>query len=159
MSWFSGSTGAYQQSGWTTVRKASDETVTNSTTLQNDDELFFTAANGTVYEIEAIIIYTCASATPDLKVSFGEDATSRGGMFGHTTFSTADAAQNTGALTSQSNALSFGTSATLARAIKFSGTHVGGGGTFRLQFAQNTLDATNGVTVKAGSLFRYRTIS
>lgn len=45
----------------------SDESVTSSTTLQDDNELFFTADANSYYEITILAIVTSTSATPDFK--------------------------------------------------------------------------------------------
>lgn len=52
----------------TTVRKASNESVTSSTTLQNDDELKYAMAANTNYHFEISVLYTGATAG-DIKFS------------------------------------------------------------------------------------------
>lgn len=49
--------------------KSSDETVTSTTTLQDDDHLFLSVQAGTDYWVQAILIYN-ASAAADIKISF-----------------------------------------------------------------------------------------
>jgi hypothetical protein len=50
----------------------SDESVTSSTTLQDDDELFFSAEANAYYDLTLLIIGASASATPDIKFGFTE---------------------------------------------------------------------------------------
>jgi hypothetical protein len=146
--------------GWTWVIKGSDENVTSSTTLQNDDELFFTAASGTVYEIEIILVYSSpvGAGTPDIKVALGEDSTSRGLFTEFGYFTTTDGKNLNFAIDgNQTDAPSAGTSAT-KRALIFKGWYTGNGGTFRVLWAQNTSDA-NATRVHQNSSLRYRTIA
>lgn len=144
--------------GWTTITKSIDESVSASTTVQADDELFFTATSGKVFEIEGILIYgsPVGAGTPDLKIAAGEDTTIRGELafFGP---SAGDTASALGLSTNASSTIGLGTAA-IDRAVKFVGTHLGNGGTFQIQWAQNTSNA-NAVTVRAGSILRYRVIN
>lgn len=142
---------------WTVVTKASDESVSSSAVLQNDDELFFTAVSTGMYEFEVVIVYASpvGAATPDLKVAVGEDATARGGVIS-SGLTNGDAASGAVVLTNQSSTVPFGTAAA-NRIAKLVGVHQGAGGTFRLLWCQNTSDA-NATTVRAGSLIRYRRI-
>lgn len=141
--------------GWTTVLKTADESVASSTTTQNDDELFFVAALGAVYEIEGILYYVSVGGggAPDLKTDWGEDATARGSIYipGHSNTDT----NFTGAAdTNQTATIILGTAAT-PRLARFQGGHVGNGGTFRLRWAQYA-SGVNATVVKAGSVLRYR---
>lgn len=45
------------------ARKTSDESVTSSTTLQNDDHLFLSVAANCTYHVEALILYSARSDT------------------------------------------------------------------------------------------------
>lgn len=145
-------------SEWTVIRKASDETRNNTTTTSNDSELFFTAVNGTVYEIELILIYQDVSGggTPDVKIDLGEDATTGRGVFQITGVSIADAGATNPFQSNQTATGTMGTSATKRSAL-VRGTHVGAGGTFRLRWAQNTANATD-TKILTGSVLRYRTV-
>ena len=51
------------------VRKTADETVNNSTTLQNDDELLFAVAANEVWEFELLALIN-SSAVADIKFQF-----------------------------------------------------------------------------------------
>jgi len=142
--------------GWTMVIKAGDESVASSTTVQNDDDLFFTATSGAVYQVEMWLVYdNAAGGAPDLKLDLGEDATARGAFEG-VGMSTADAAQAITALANQTATMTFGT-ATTKRMASLVGNHAGAGGTFRLRWAQNTSNGTATI-VRAGSVLRYRRV-
>jgi hypothetical protein len=69
--WINGeevTTGSVPSSGYAPelVRKAADESVTSSTVLQNDNELFVTLDAGSTYEVRFALFYTAATAG-DLK--------------------------------------------------------------------------------------------
>lgn len=55
-----------------TVVKTATESVTSSTTLQNDDELSFSVVANTSYYIEVILVYDspAGGGTPDIKTQF-----------------------------------------------------------------------------------------
>lgn len=142
---------------WTIVRKGSDETVTGSTSVQDDDALSFTATSTVAYEIEIILLYSAATTNPDLKVDLGEDSTNRG-EFHAISLGTTGASQSVAIVGNQTSTFAFGTTGRtdVARII---GWHVGAGGTFKVRWAQNTSDGSNGTTVKTGSVLRYRAIT
>ena len=143
---------------WQTIVKAADESVSASTVVQNDDELFFTTISGASYEIELTLIYAspAGGGTPDFKFDLGEDATARGAFF-VIGFDTADAS-NTGVFAANQTSTSGGGTATAKRVLSCRGTYQGAGGTFRLRWAQNTSNP-NAVTLYAGSVLRYRRIA
>lgn len=144
--------------GWTTVRKSADESVSSNTSVQNDDHLFFTAASGTVYEIDMMVVYAspAGGTTPGFKFDVGEDATLRGaftieyisGAGAATSAVWADAQTGTGGIQT----------ATTKRALHLHGWHSGNGGTWRLRWAQTTSGA-NATTVYTGSYLKYRAAS
>lgn len=142
---------------WVEVVKAVDESVTN-TTLQGDDSITFSAASGKSYQIEVVVIYAspAGAGTPDIKMVFGEDTTARGVISGMGQ-TTTDVATLGTALQNGTSNFAFGTAAT-DRVIYFFGHYVGAGGTWRMQWAQQTSNA-NPVIVRAGSLLRYRQLN
>jgi hypothetical protein len=140
------------------ARKTATESVTSSTTLQDDDDLTVSVLANTVYTVQAMLRYDGAT-TGDMKYKFvvpsGASflyanmipATSITGSAGNTTnFAGFDDTQ-----TLSVGAAGAGT--TLAIAI--SGLLVVGGtaGTFKLQWAQQTSDAT-ATRMFAGSFLR-----
>jgi hypothetical protein len=138
------------------VIKAADESVTSSTTLQDDDELFFATVSGAVYQLEVVIVYAspAGGTVPDMKVAFGEDAVFRG-VLNAVYASATDAAASVFFPTDSTVAqLNVGT-ATTNRVILLTGWHVAGGGTFRFRWAQVSLNASPTI-VRAGSDLRYR---
>ena len=141
------------------ITKAADESVTSAAAFQDDNELLFTTTNGVTYMVEVMVLYAspAGGATPDIHFIFGEDATNRGYLIG-LGYSTADAQNN---LFLDGNTVSiggnFGT-ATTKRIVNIRGTYTGGGGTAKLRWAQNTINA-NATTVYAGSYLRYRSLS
>lgn len=160
-----GPTGATGSSGsdWTsTIVKSTDESVSSSTTLQDDDELKFTPTANKSYIVEVAIIYASPTggATPDIKVAVGIDSTFRGAgtNFG---INTGDSGLIAPLIQGfQLNApLAFGTAAG-DRTIWYSGTFTADGSAtpFKVQWAQNTSNA-NATIVRAGSLLRYKLLN
>lgn len=145
--------------GWTEIIKASDETVTGSTTLQDDNELFFTTESGVFYEVELDIIYACpvGGATPDIIVAFGEDSTATRGVIQGRGYSNGDVQQNVQALTDNTTSnINFGGAAT-KRIVRFSGWILGNGGTFKFRWAQRINNQAT--IVYANSRLRYRSMA
>lgn len=143
-------------STWTTIVKSTNESVTSSTTMQADDELVFTAANGTLYEFECLVTYSnAAGATPDIKVRMYEGGSGEG-VWHALYFSTADAFSSTAVLTTSATGISAGTEVA-NRGIQIRGWHRGAGGSFGLGWAQDTSNGTATI-VKADSILRYRVI-
>lgn len=154
-----GATGAQGATGsvGTEIVKAGDESVTSSSALQDDNDLFFTTAAGALYDIDVYLLYAspAGAGTPDLKVAFGEDATARGTAVS-LGFSNTDASVHVAVLCDQTATMILGT-ATANRPAYFKITYVGNGGTFKLKWAQNA-SGSNATTIRAGSLLRYRQI-
>lgn len=105
-----------------------------------------------------ILIYASpgGAGTPDLKAELSEDATARGAIQ-WVSLGATDAAQtltttDVGGVTAVA-----GTAAT-KRVVRAVGTHVGGGGIFKLRWAQNTSNAQPTI-VYTGSVLRYRAFS
>lgn len=144
---------------WVEVVKAADESVTSSTVLQDDDHLFFAAAAGVTYLVEAVLIYKGGAGstgpTPAVKLAAGEDATNRGNL--NVLFvSTTDAGSSSQFLSDQTSTVVLGTNP-IQRIAILQGVHVGNGGTFRIKWAQNASSAI-AATMIAKSFLRYRAI-
>ena len=66
----SGATAAEWTAAWVFVPKTADETVNNSTALQDDGHLTFSGSNGDVYAAKFVIDLLAANATGDFKFDF-----------------------------------------------------------------------------------------
>lgn len=133
-------------------RKAADESVTSSTTLQNDDELSFAVVAGEDYVFALWLGLFSTSATPDVKVGFTFPAgTMSFGVQGGDP--TTSVAANSGA-TSGTTALAVGvavSAAPVAQNARVNGSfECSTTGTVRLQWAQNVSDGT-AMTLREGS--------
>lgn len=122
----------------TKVRKTADETVNNSTILQNDDELLFAVAANEVWEF-TIIIFQISSAAADFKANLT-------GPAGSTI-----AVQGTGENTAQATFISLSTSeswvgrvtsviAPIIRGVIINGATAGN---LQLQWAQSAAEVSN----------------
>lgn len=140
------------------VVKSADETVTSSTTLQDDDQLQITVSANTSYWVDMLILYTGLAAA-DLKVSYAGPSgatfawVSDGGGSGNS--AVVDAVSRT--LQSMGSTPSYGcvepvagTGAQLCGLGKGVLTVGGTGGIFKLQWAQLASSAT-AVRIYAGS--------
>lgn len=130
--------------------KSADETVTGSTTLQNDDHLFLTVAANSVYTLELEGAQD-SSGAGDLKAVFSVPAGTTGtlcGSDGGITF----------AGTSLTGTLVFG-GVGAAEYLRVFGRVVTAGtaGTLRLTWAQNA--ASGSSTLKTGTMLRLTKVS
>lgn len=145
---------AFNQVKALTAVKTADETVTSSTTLQDDNELFASVAANTTYELTGWLYVASTSNTPDMKLGYTGPS---GATLVHSAWG-----QQTGA-TTNTGSPDTGVHATISGvhtkgvingnlSILLHGTLVvsSTAGTFRFQWAQQTSDAA-GTTVKAGS--------
>jgi len=149
---------AHVDTTWTTVTKSLDESVTSNSTPQADDELFFTATSGTMYQFELVIVFAspAGGGTPDLAFNLGEDGTSRG-VWGAAYLNTSNTLIYGGPFATSTGSNASAGTATTKRAIAITGTHLGNGGTFRLNWSQFSSNS-NATTVYAGSYLRYRSV-
>lgn len=143
------------------VVKTADESVTSSTTLQNDDHLVLPVVAGAVYTF-ALDLYMIDAGdfTGDFKMSFTCPTGATFDMHGagaHTTDLTAGTSSNGEWIAKLATAsaganLTFGCGNTSATGARIYGRLVmgGTGGNFQLQWAQNVSDVS-GTTLKAGS--------
>jgi hypothetical protein len=142
--------------GYTVVTKAADESVVSSTVDQNDDELFFTATSGTNYEVDVGLRFASpvGGTTPDLKLDVGEDAANRGFCFGVGMRASDSTASGLVGFTDQTATWGFATPGSGDRIAELRCIQLGGGGTFRVRWSQNTSNA-GATIVRAGSYLRY----
>lgn len=130
--------------------KSADETVNNSTTLQNDDHLAWAVAANEVWAFRLVGFLTIASGNPDFKSAFTVPAASSGyrGLYA--------ASANVNAFGSVSDLTTGATvglvAATTFVAVTIEGVYIGGAnaGTVQFQWAQGSAVASN-MTLKLGS--------
>jgi hypothetical protein len=153
----------YESSAWRLIRavplaaiKASNESVTNSTSLQNDDHLFVTTAPSSVYLVQCFIGLSNSGFSAGLKASWYGPA---GATLNWTTWAPhASAADN---INNPISVNSFGNISDAADIRIYSAVDTavmlhgllqtaGSGGTFGLRWAQVSSNAS-AVTVKANS--------
>lgn len=142
------------------VRKTTDETVTSSATLQDDNHLTLTVEAQHTYEFRVFLLVD-GGATGDLKTAFTFPTGATCHFTGHGP-TTALASGSGGsaefngrqAATSGSTTIAYGTSGSRL-GIVLEGVLITGStaGSFTLQWAQNTSDGT-GTTLKSGSYMR-----
>lgn len=148
-----GITGVGSSAGWdASITKSTDESVSNSTTAQDDDELKFTPSSGGTYLWEALVVYVspAGTTTPDIKIQPTDGATQ--GQYMSLNFTTNDTANLQGV--QHGTVLSSGTTGT-NRLVYLKGFFTSpSGADFVLKWAQATSNG-NATTVKAGSVLRY----
>ena len=126
------------------IMKASDETVNNSTTLQNDNDFLFTVAANDKWAVE-MTLYLSTGATPDWKANWTKPAsTTITHTLAYNTSGTFQDWRTTDLVVASSGS-------TLEQVHVYALVLVAGtAGTVQFQWAQNTLDVSNTI-VKAGS--------
>jgi hypothetical protein len=148
------------------VVKASDETVTSSTSVQDDDELFFATATAGTYAFELTLFLSTTSQTADWKGDFTAPAGATCFFGPNDTYqlsnqwSMTSQATNPLALKTCSDTLIWGGNNTGITGVFVRGIVIAGGtaGNFQFRWAQNSSEAVNNI-VKANSFIRYRKIS
>lgn len=144
-----------QTTTFVNVQKQADQSVSSSTVLQNDTELFFATTTNAVYAFDFWPVYgsPVGGGGPDIKLTLGDSATQSGWIL-QQGWSTADAITSSALLFGNTSAFTYGTGQ-LNRVAHLQGTWVSpGGGTFQVQWAQNTSNG-NPTIMRAGSLLRY----
>lgn len=139
--------------GALTVVKSADESVTSSTSPQDDDELKFTIGANETWKFEFVVFWWAANSTPDLKVKLNGPA-SFSNLRAHCSFWNVDAqTTSVGAwLTDYTMTASTNHAAAPDTLLIIRGSVVNGAtaGTFVFQWAQMTSSAT-ATTVRKGS--------
>lgn len=166
-------TGSLTVTGTTTVngqpvgqnlfaKKTANEVVNNSASMQDDDHLTVTVAANAVYELTALLIYD-GTTTADLKAGFTGPSGATLDWVTHSLDATAGSGTTAVKMTAQtiSGTPSFGSIGAGSKVVgRVSGllTVASTGGTFKVQWAQNTAEATD-TTMYAGSYLSLRRIS
>jgi hypothetical protein len=131
--------------------KPTDETVTGSTTLQNDDHLSVSLQPSATYHFRASLPWTAGAGTAGLKVALGGNATVTN-LRAVIRIATI-AGTGSGIVTALASAV--GANGAGPEVAEIDGAiEVNTGGTFLVQWAQNTSDGTNGTngtTVQRGA--------
>lgn len=152
---FNTSTGClhrYTGSAWTlfdantqSAYKSAIESVTNSTTFQNDDHFSFSVLASSTYALDGYVVYDGASGTGDIKTQWTGPA---GASMYYTNFGTnVSGGLTTYNVVTQGLGASRDMGANGATAMSFAPKAVlvvaGTAGTFQFQWAQNTSSATS----------------
>jgi hypothetical protein len=141
------------------VVKQYDETVTSSTAMQNDDELFIKLPSNSLFELQLVLVYSSTSATPDIKVDWSASGDyelfNDGRVFLNYSTSASLIQMNNYALASDVPA---GTAVTgeyphFERILIKTGD---GGCTLQLRWAQNTSDGTATQVDKGSYIMAYK---
>lgn len=152
----------YTRSLYTFASKTADETVNNTTTLQNDDTLLAAVPSAGTFAFDLTLFYT-SSNTADIKFAFTipAGATLRWGVCGLATTATASTGDGQWAsATGSATAVAIGGANGTTAMASISGMLLMGGtaGILQLQWAQNTLEVSN-TTVNTFSNMRvWRTL-
>ena len=122
------------------ITKTANETVTNSTTVQADDHLYYSFTNGKSYwiELRLLVSRTNTSSAPGIKYAFD------GNSNGYMATSIADGATSTSSNVSTNDGVprTVPVQISLVMTSNYTGT---------FYFAQNVLQAGTGITVHKGS--------
>jgi hypothetical protein len=128
------------------ARKSADETVNNSTVLQNDDHLFFTIGATEAWLVEAYLMVDGGSSSSDFQVAWTVPASATMLWAASSSLSasvvaweTLPAASTPHQLSSAGTAATYGMDTTIT-GVRLTGIAAGGGtsGTVQLQWAQGT---------------------
>jgi hypothetical protein len=140
------------------IKKSTDQVVTNSATLVDDADLKFPVVEFNSYYFESLIEFT-SGTTADIKLAFTvpTGAVLRWGPVNGIKIDDAGAIAVQGVETVSGTAISFGYAAGGSRQQILINGYVecsaGESGFLQLQFAQNTADALQPVTVREGSSY------
>lgn len=144
-----------------TITKASDETVTNSTTLQDDDELQFSVTAGS-YFIELLVKYSDTDGTHDILWNIQCSAGTMTGTIRSIGLNASNAIQAleeaiVGATAAPSDR-AWGAAATIRTGrIELMVTFTNDC-TFKYRWCQNTGGAATSTVVESGSILRYQSL-
>lgn len=138
------------------IQKETDETISSSTTLQDDDALQFAVSGGDSYAFEMLLVYDSPS-TADFKHAFALTAGSfTRGFRRHDGFGPTTVVAQAALVADMTTAIQQGANATENLLVWIRGFFIpSADATIKLQWAQNTSDAGS-TTVRKGSLIRYR---
>jgi hypothetical protein len=128
--------------------KTANETVNNTSTLQNDDHLAWPVVASGSYILDLYLYYQ-SNSTADFKFDWTYP-TGTTFNWGATYYDVSSVLTNGGPFTQATTGAVGGTGAAVLAAVHYQITVGGTPGTFQMQFAQNVANASN-TTVFAGS--------
>lgn len=139
--------------------RTADQTASNTTLVDESGQLTFTIAAGQVWVIDYNLLFTCPTATPDVKIAIAGTGTVTGSVThwgvpaGATTVEQTSRAIHSAALGGTGSAFGVVSAATGYTPIRVRAVVDGGasGGTAKVQFCQNVNDAVNVVSLRVGS--------
>lgn len=142
--------------------KTADETVNNSTTLQNDDHLSWAIAANEQWAFDGLLYYTIASGDPGIKTAFTVPSGASGfriEMGGNVNLGSSFASVGGYNLSITATA-AWGPTSVTSGLIAVRGVVINGAtpGTVQFQWAQNSLVASN-LILKAGSHFNLKRLA
>ncbi len=140
------------------ITKDSDETINNSATFQNDDDLSFSVAANEVWMIELHIEYTGGSATSDIKWQFTGPAGATASL--QTNYWDTGLAISMGGNIGLASAILAGTASGFDLSGHIYGIVTVGGtaGTIQFQWAQNVAEGVD-TTVYAGTYMKIQKVA
>lgn len=140
------------------VRKSADESVNNSTVLQNDDHLLWSVAANEVWAFTAFLYFTIASGNPAPKWTFTMPASGAGEYWAAGLQANIDSESNGAnsfqAFAQMSTTLTWSVTGLTSFGVVLIGNFRNGAnaGTVQFQWAQSSAVASN-TTLKTGSYF------
>ncbi len=133
------------------VSKTADETVNNSTTLQDDDHLLFALAANITYDVVLVLLHNSVSTTPDFKIGWSVPAScvmlwasissNAWGSFGGTALAGEGDTKTAGSVSGNGGAI--------FKALVRNGANAGN---IQLRWAQNTADGSDSKFLKHSHL-------
>jgi len=148
----------------TGARKTANETVNNSNTPQNDDELFVTVAASTLYTTKGLLIFT-SGTTPDFRWTWslpsGASHSTNVKIFSRSLAAPSQMVDTRTFITGNSGADGLGTTlSSQGQIIEFTGYILTGAnaGTAQLQWSQNTANVSDTI-LYAGSYIELKRIT
>jgi hypothetical protein len=139
-------------------RKTANEDVSSSATLQDDDHMFLTLGANQIWEVEGMVDFTSASATPGAAFNFNAPTGSTFKMTYHTNTSSATSFAS-GVINNGGSDANIALGANGAGVVHFKGIVVvaGNAGNFGFRWAQGTSDATP-TTARTNSYLKFTRI-
>ncbi len=147
------------------ITKGSAETVTSSTTLQDDDHLTFEMEPGATYVVEVFLNVQSASGTPDFRTAWSVPADATGARWaigpavsGSAGFVGREDTNGRFSVHGHATVVSYSLDTAGVAVVETGWIASATGGTFTLQWAQNVSNAT-ATQVNSSSWMRYTRVA